>query len=69
MNKIHDIYDRISKRCMALSAKCTIQLVNGLYGTDYPLDSEVTYNWTENIQDDLKKTLADAIVTINRKYS
>ncbi len=33
------------------------------------MDSSVTYNWTENTDDELKRTLADTIVTINEKYS
>lgn len=44
--KIHTIYDRIGKKCIALSKRSTVQLINGLYGKDYPEDSEVTYNWT-----------------------
>lgn len=67
--RLHDIYDRVAKRCISLSAKCTVNLINGLYGTDYPPDSEVIYNWTEHEDDRLKRTLADTIVTINRRYS
>lgn len=69
MEKIHDIYDRIAKRCISLSGKCTINLINGLYGTNYPVDSKVTYNWTEHENDELKRTLADTIVTINNTHS
>lgn len=69
MEKYHDIYDRIAKRSLSLSAKCTVNLINGLYGTNYPPDSEVTYNWTENEDDELKRTLADTIITINARYS
>lgn len=66
---IHTIYDRIGKRCLALSKRSTIQLINGLYEKNYPEDSAVEYNWTEHHDDDLKKTLADTIVTINHKDS
>ena len=69
MENIHDIYDRVAKRCISLSSRCTINLINGLYGTDYPIDSEVTYNWTENEDDELKRTLADTIITINKRNS
>lgn len=69
MEMIHDIYDRIAKRCVSLSARSTINLINGLYGTDYPLDSKVSYNWTENEDDELKRTLADTIITINEHHS
>lgn len=72
MNKtyeIHDIYDRIAKRCLSLSTRCTVHLINGLFGTDYPPDSNVSYHWTENTDNELKKTLADTIVTINQCHS
>lgn len=67
--KIHTIYDRIGKRCISLSKRSTVQLINGLYHKDYPEDSEVDYNWTEHHADDLHKTLADTIVTINYRDS
>lgn len=63
--KIHTIYDRIGKKCISLSKRSTVQLINGLYGKNYPEDSEVTYNWTEHHDDDLRRTLADTIITIN----
>ena len=64
-----DIYDRVCKRCISFSRKGTILLINGLFGRDYPLDSTVDYNWTEHEDDDLKKTLADSIITINHRDS
>lgn len=69
MTQVHDIYDRIAKRCISLSSRCTINLINGLFNTEYPTDSKVTYNWTENTDDELRRTLADTIVTINDRYS
>ncbi len=63
------IYDRASKRCISISKPTTIMLINGLYGTSYPLDSQVTYNWTEHHDDDLRKTLSDTIITINESHS
>lgn len=68
MEKYHDIYDRIAKRCLTLSNRAIIQFINGIYGTDYPLDSKITYNWTENVGEDLSRTLADTIITINDKH-
>lgn len=65
MKEIHDIYDRVAKRCLSLSPKTTIYLINGLYHTDYSPDSTVIYNWTENNDDELHRTLADTIITIN----
>lgn len=58
------IYDKIFKRMITLSAKSVIQFINGLYGTDYPLDSEVDYKWTENQDRDLRRTIADVIITV-----
>ena len=69
MSQIHDIYDRASKRCLSLSKRGTILLINGLYDKDYPLDSQVDYHWTEHEDEDLRKTLADTIITINRLES
>ena len=41
-------------------------MINGLFDTNYPLDSEIEYHWTEFLDDELKKTLADTIITVNR---
>lgn len=65
MEQIREFYKHITKRCICLSSRCTINLINGLYGTDYPPDSKVTYNWTKDTGDELKRTLADNIITIN----
>lgn len=62
----HDMYDRIAKKCLTLSNRAIIQFINGIFGTNHPLDSEVTYNWTEHEDDDLRKTLSDTIITIGR---
>ena len=66
---IQFIFDKIFKRILTLSAKAVINLINGLFGTNYPEDSKITYNWTEFEDDNLRKTLADTIVTINDTYS
>ena len=63
------IYDKICKRILTLSSKAVINLINGLYETDYPTDSTITYNWTEFEDQHLKRTLADTIITINNRYS
>ena len=44
-------------------------MINGMFETDYPLDSTITYNWTEFEDDNLKRILADAILTINGCYA
>lgn len=69
MEEFHDIYDRVVKRCLSLSSKSTIHLINGLYDTGYPDDSQVTYHWTEHEDDDLRRTLADTIITVNGQCS
>lgn len=62
----HDIFDRVFKICLSLSAKAVIGMINGLFDTDYPLNSKVTYNWTEfEDHGTLRKILADTIITIN----
>ncbi len=61
----HDIFDRIFKRIITLSSATIVRFINGIFDADYPIDSTVTYNWTENVDDKLKKTIADTIITIN----
>lgn len=69
MKEIYQIYDKAFKRILTLSDKAVIHLINGLFGTDYPTDSKITYNWTEHENKDLKRTLSDSILTINGKDS
>ena len=65
-----DIFDSIIKYCHQLSKKAVLSMINGLFDKDYPLDSKITYNWTEFVdKDTLRKKLADTIVTINDKDS
>ena len=52
-----------------MSQKAVINLINGLYGTNHSLDSEITYHWTESIDNNLRRTLADTIITINGFYN
>ena len=67
MKEIHQIYDKAFKRILTLSDKAVINLINGLFGTDYPTNSKITYNWTEHEDKDLKRTLSDSILTINNR--
>lgn len=67
--QIAQIYDRIFKKILTLSTRSVILFINGLFGTEYPPDSVITYNWTEHHDDNLKKTLADTIITINHSHS
>ncbi len=63
--EVFQIYDKIFKKILTLSSGAVINLINGLYGTNYAKDSTITYNWTEFVGDDLKRILADTIITIN----
>ncbi len=69
MNEIYQIYDKAFKRILTLSEKTVINLINGLFDTNYPTDSKITYNWTEHEDKNLKRTLADSILTINGRDS
>ncbi|MBP3544118.1 MAG: hypothetical protein J6J86_07810 [Lachnospiraceae bacterium] len=69
MENIHQIYDKIFKKILTLSEGAVVNLINGLFDTNYPPDSTVQYNWTEFEDNGLKKTLADAIITINGCHS
>ena len=65
MKEIYQIYDKAFKRILTLSDKAVINFINGLFGTEYPTNSKITYNWTEHEDKDLKRTLSDSILTIN----
>jgi len=66
---ISHIYDKSFKKILTLSSKAVINMINGLFGTSYPTNSNITYNWTEFVDDKLRRTLADTILTINGKHS
>ncbi|MDD2970921.1 MAG: hypothetical protein PHE02_02165 [Lachnospiraceae bacterium] len=66
---IYQIYDKIFKKVLTLSSKSVINMINGLFDTDYSEDSKISYNWTEFEDDKLRKTLADTILTINDRNS
>lgn len=65
----YQIYDRIIKKILLLSSKAVIHLINGLFDTAYPAESNLTYNWTEHVDNALNKRLSDTILTINGTYS
>ena len=65
---ISQIFDKILKRILlAMSSAAIIDLINGLFSEDFPLDSKISYNYTEDIDGNLKKTVADIIITIQTK--
>ncbi|MDD3253848.1 MAG: hypothetical protein PHV18_14970 [Lachnospiraceae bacterium] len=67
MKEIYKIYDKIFKRIFALSNLAIINLINGLFGTNYPLDSEVTYPNKESVNAELTNRFADLFITIGGK--
>ena len=62
---INQIYDKMLKRILVLSSVAVINLINALFNRNFPLDSTIVYNLTENIDDGLGKTLSDTILTIH----
>lgn len=66
---VYHIYDKLFKKILTLSSTAVVNLINGLFDTDYPTDSTLTYNWTEFEKEDLRKILADTILTINGHHS
>jgi hypothetical protein len=65
---IGQIFDKTLKRILlSLSKGSIIAFINGMFSENFPLDSEITHNYTENIDRNLKKTVADIIMTINTK--
>ncbi len=66
---IYQIYDKIFKKILTLSSTAVVNLINGLFQTNYPADSTIKYNWTEFENNELRRILADTILTINDTYS
>ena len=65
---ISQIFDKVLKRILLYISKTSVvALINGLFSEDFPRDSEVTYNYTENVNSKLKKTVADIIITLRTK--
>ncbi len=63
--KTKQVYDRVFKRIFSLSNVAIINLINGLFDKDFPLDSKVAYPNKEFIGRMLEKKFADVIVIIN----
>lgn len=57
------------KKILTLSSKSVINMINGLFQTTYTEDSTISYNWTEFVDTELRRTLADTILTINGTHS
>jgi hypothetical protein len=61
------IFDLCFKRLLHLSSGAIVHFINGLFETDYPQDSTVTYPSTETITDSLKRVVSDIVIEINKK--
>ena len=61
---IYQIYDRIFKRIFNLSNLAIINLINGLFGTNYPSDSPIEYLNKEFVTQHLEKRFADVLLSI-----
>ena len=61
---IYQIYDRIFKRIFNLSNLSIINLINGLFGTNYPSDSTVEYLNKEFVNRHMEKRFADVLLLI-----
>ena len=66
VKEITHIYDKIMKRILTLSGTAVINLINGLFNTSHPTNAPVFYHWTEHTDDDLNRTIADTILTIDQ---
>ncbi|MBP3544263.1 MAG: hypothetical protein J6J86_08560 [Lachnospiraceae bacterium] len=67
--EIYHVYNEAFRTILTLSSAAVINLINGLYDTDYTLDSTIDYNWTEFDGEEYPHTLADTVITINHQYS
>jgi hypothetical protein len=58
------IFDLILKQLIRLSRVAIIQFINGLFGTNHPLESTVDYPNTETVSKKLRKLMSDTVVII-----
>ncbi|GHS94722.1 hypothetical protein AGMMS50276_08070 [Synergistales bacterium] len=63
------IFDLIFKQLIRLSSAAVIQFINGLFGTNHPLDSTVDYPNTENVSKKLRRLQSDTIIIIGGVYA
>ncbi|MDR3353825.1 MAG: hypothetical protein LBO21_02155 [Synergistaceae bacterium] len=59
------IFDLVLKQLIRLSSEAVIQFINGLFGTNHPLDSSVEYPNTENVSKKLRRLMSDTVIIIN----
>jgi hypothetical protein len=67
--KTAQLFDKIFKELMTLSAPTIIRFINALFGRDHPLDSTVEYINVETVSEELKKRVADIIIRIGGEFT
>jgi hypothetical protein len=61
----HQIFDLIFKRLIQeASPGAVVSLVNGLFGTEFPLDSPVSFPNKEKVTGDLRQIVSDMMIVI-----
>jgi predicted transposase/invertase (TIGR01784 family) len=61
----HHVFDLIFKRLFQeTSSRAVVSLVNGLFGTDFSLDSPVSFPNKEKVTGDLRKIISDMTVDV-----
>jgi len=63
-NEVYQIYDRIFKRIFTLSNLSIINMINGLFRTNYSTESIVEYPNKEFVNRFLKERLADVFISV-----
>jgi hypothetical protein len=59
------IFDLVFKRLIQeASPRAVVALVNGLFGTNFPLDSPVSFPNKEKVTEDLRRIVSDMIIVI-----
>ncbi|MDR0554439.1 MAG: hypothetical protein LBG76_06550, partial [Treponema sp.] len=63
------IFDLIFKRLIQeASPRAVVALVNGLFGTNFPLDSPVSFPNKEKVTEDLRQIVSDMIIVIANEF-
>ncbi|MDR1530694.1 MAG: hypothetical protein LBS62_00645, partial [Clostridiales bacterium] len=61
--RTNQIFDKAIKRILGLSHPAVVDLFNGLFDKNFPLNSRVTYHETETVSD-TGRTIADPIINL-----
>jgi hypothetical protein len=64
-NDPHDLFDLAFKRLMRLSNTAVVTFINSLFGERHPLTSKVDYLATEEVDNNLNKTISDKVIGID----